>query len=175
MTPLETPRKKPSLFAPLTRWLHLPSSHPTELSPIPPVTRQKETSSLSSTTLPYSSLPTRPTQKDSISPPFFPTSRKPTVLSSIKSSARTFFPTHSTSTITSNSSSRELPIVTDYDRILDLVKKRKSVKLDEIARLLALKEEQVAQELQTLEDNGLVSVKYPAFGEPLILYKDPEA
>ena len=66
-------------------------------------------------------------------------------------------------------------IVTDYDRILDLVKARHPIKLDEIARLLSLKEELVAQELQTLEDNGLVEVKYPAFGEPLIYFKTPEA
>lgn len=68
----------------------------------------------------------------------------------------------------------EIPIITDYDRIFELVKRRQSMKLDEIARVLALKEEQVAQELQTLEDNGLVEVKYPAFGEPLIVYKRPE-
>jgi predicted ArsR family transcriptional regulator len=72
-------------------------------------------------------------------------------------------------------SSGENSIVTDYDRIFELVKRRQFMKLDEIARVLALKEEQVAQELQTLEDNGLVDVKYPAFGEPLILYKKPEA
>lgn len=66
-------------------------------------------------------------------------------------------------------------IVTDYDRILDLVRMHATIKLDEIARLLSLKEELVAQELQTLEDNGLVEVKYPAFGEPLIYFKEPEA
>ncbi|MBM3281865.1 MAG: hypothetical protein FJY86_00805 [Candidatus Diapherotrites archaeon] len=66
-------------------------------------------------------------------------------------------------------------IITDYDRILELVKTNHPVKLDEIARILTMKEEQVAQELQTLEDNGLVEVKYPAFGEPLIYYKQPEA
>lgn len=66
-------------------------------------------------------------------------------------------------------------IVTDYDRILDLVQNAHSIKLDEIARLLALKEEQVAQELQTLEDNGLIEVKYPAFGEPLISVKKGES
>ncbi len=65
-------------------------------------------------------------------------------------------------------------ITTDYDRILDLVREHTTIKLDEIARLLSLKEELVAQELQTLEDNGLVDVKYPAFGEPLIYYKTPE-
>jgi hypothetical protein len=68
----------------------------------------------------------------------------------------------------------EVPIITDYDRIFELVKRRQSMKLDEIARVLALKEDQVAQELQTLEDNGLVEVKYPAFGEPLIVYKRPD-
>ncbi|MEK6970616.1 MAG: hypothetical protein AABW68_02885, partial [archaeon] len=66
-------------------------------------------------------------------------------------------------------------IITDYDRIFELVKRRQSMKLDEIARVLALKEEQAAQEVQTLEDNGLVEVKYPAFGEPLIVYKRPDA
>mgnify|MGYP001601633538 CR=1 FL=1 len=66
-------------------------------------------------------------------------------------------------------------IVTDYDRIYELVKTNQSIKLDGIARILALKEERVAQELQTLEDNGMVDVRYPAFGEPLIVYKKPEA
>lgn len=66
-------------------------------------------------------------------------------------------------------------IVTDYDRILEVVRRNQAIKLDEIARLLALKEEQVAQELQTLEDNGLVEVKYPAFGEPLICFKVQES
>lgn len=65
-------------------------------------------------------------------------------------------------------------IITDYDRILDLVRMHTTIKLDEIARILSMKEELVAQELQTLEDNGLVEVKYPAFGEPLIYFKQPE-
>lgn len=64
-------------------------------------------------------------------------------------------------------------IITDYDRILDIVKSYRSIKLDEIARLLGLPEEKVAQELQTLEDNALVEVKYPAFGEPIIVFKEP--
>lgn len=68
-----------------------------------------------------------------------------------------------------------IAIVTDYDRIYELVKVKQSIKLDEVARVLGLKEERVAQELQTLEDNGMVDVRYPAFGEPLIVYKKPEA
>lgn len=75
---------------------------------------------------------------------------------------------------TLNQPARKGMIITDYDRILDLVQEHHTIKLDEIARVLSMKEEQVAQELQTLEDNGLVEVKYPAFGEPLIYYKTPE-
>lgn len=65
-------------------------------------------------------------------------------------------------------------ITTDYDRILLLVKERKKIKLDEIARLLFMAEEKTAQEIQTLEDNGLIEVMYPAFGEPLICIKEKE-
>ncbi len=64
-------------------------------------------------------------------------------------------------------------IVTDYDLILDLVKRNQSIKLDEIARVLQMTEERIAEELQTLEDNALIEIKYPAFGEPLIVYRKP--
>lgn len=66
----------------------------------------------------------------------------------------------------------ERAIVTNYDRILDMVQLNKSMKLDEISKKMNLSEETVAEELQTLEDNGLIEVRYPAFGEPIIYYKN---
>lgn len=35
-----------------------------------------------------------------------------------------------------------------------------------------MNEEKIAEELQTLEDNGLIEVRYPAFGEPIIYFKN---
>lgn len=62
-------------------------------------------------------------------------------------------------------------IVTNFDRILDIVKLQKNIKLDELTKRIGMPEEKVAEELQTLEDNGLIEVRYPAFGEPIIYYK----
>ncbi len=62
-------------------------------------------------------------------------------------------------------------IVTNFDRILDIVKLQKNIKLDELTKRMGMPEEKVAEELQTLEDNGLIEVRYPAFGEPIIYYK----
>jgi hypothetical protein len=75
----------------------------------------------------------------------------------------------------SSSKSSDDTIVTNYDKILSLVKEKKKIKLDEIARLLSMTEDKTAQELQTLEDNGLIEVQYPAFGEPLICVKEEES
>ncbi|QQR92820.1 MAG: hypothetical protein IPJ89_01080 [Candidatus Iainarchaeum archaeon] len=63
-------------------------------------------------------------------------------------------------------------IVTNFDRILDIVRLQKSIKLDELTKRLAMNEEKIAEELQTLEDNGLIEVRYPAFGEPIIYFKN---
>jgi predicted ArsR family transcriptional regulator len=62
-------------------------------------------------------------------------------------------------------------IVTNYDRILDLVRLNQNMKLDDLTRAMQMDEERVAEELQTLEDNGLIEIRYPAFGEPIVHYK----
>lgn len=63
-------------------------------------------------------------------------------------------------------------IVTNFDRILDIVRLQKSIKLDELTKRIGMNEEKIAEELQTLEDNGLIEVRYPAFGEPIIYFKN---
>lgn len=154
------PKTRPRLLDGLTRILHLhrlPNPEPTALPPIP----NTIISSIARTPPPSRpSVSAHPTLSEKMS-----ASKRESPASSVRE----------TKTIVHNSSLGGEQIVTDYDRIFDLVKNRQKIKLDEIARLLALKEERIAQELQTLEDNGLIEVNYPAFGEPLICYKDPGA
>ena len=158
---------KPRLLDGLTKMLHLhrlpssPAAAPATPSPssgYPPIPASQGYAE------PSARVPSSPPRTIDVAPPSSAratSSPPPSPAASIKSPPPA--PTYSKETI-----------ITNYDRILDLVRTRGNIKLDEIARILGLKEESVAQELQTLEDNGLVDVKYPAFGEPLIYYKVPE-
>lgn len=185
-----SPNGKPSLLAGLARILHLHQlpQPPGERSPSPAQTlsqSQPLSGEIAPVPLPPSSLrrttASTPPEPARTSAPI--SSVKKGAVSTTPSIGKTLSPTmpgKSWPASTPLAATRTIHagkgvIITDYDRILDLVKKHTTIKLDEIARVLSLKEELVAQELQTLEDNGLVDVKYPAFGEPLIYYKEPES
>ncbi len=176
-----TPKGKPGLLEGLTKILHLHKLPATETQPMsssPTPLRSRAIPPVNST-----HSPTERPAKQPIPPVDYMRKETPTVsaspapsltkpiLASLPSVAKVVSILKPTPSPPPSSGG---PIITDYDRILDLVRSRGSMKLDEIARLLALPEEPVAQELQTLEDNGLVDVKYPAFGEPVIFYKKPE-
>lgn len=118
--------------------------------------------------------PVAPLKTSSSLPPAHPIAHPSAGISSAGNTSPKAWPASAHNALTHPVHAGKGVIITDYDRILDLVRMHTTIKLDEIARILSLKEELVAQELQTLEDNGLVEVKYPAFGEPLIYYKQPE-
>ena len=194
-----TPKTRKSLFDGLTRILHLhrlpqkeKSSDVAEdhnpwkdqtlassaiLQPRPPIS--PVVLSNASRAAPSSPLPSITSPKTSVATPVsIPRKTENVILPSPPKATvpiRSATPAPSLISSTLQSIVSTVPIVTDYDRIYDLVRTRQSIKLDEIARVLVLKEERVAQELQTLEDNAMVEVRYPAFGEPLIVYKNPEA
>ncbi len=165
----ETPQKQSSFWNGLGKILHL--------KPNEPENQAKKPSPFENPTLALEKTPRVPalTKKE---PPFsstgFTPPAKPTPLPSNVSTKKSIvspIPEMPPRPIVQKTYEQ---IVTDYDKIYELVKNRQAIKLDEIARLLGMKEEKIAQELQTLEDNGLVEVKYPAFGEPLICYKKQE-
>ncbi|MEK6821018.1 MAG: hypothetical protein AABY11_01290 [archaeon] len=171
---------KKGVLSQLSRLLHLPShSPPAPLNePIPPV----ELSSRFPVS-PPASLPPSPLPRSVVSTPLpsiqrAPPPPAPSASSTLPTPRPASPPARAPLPVArppANTSAVDAPIITDYDRILDLVKHHHTIKLDEIARLLGLPEEHVAQELQTLEDNGLVNVRYPAFGEPLIEIREEES
>ncbi|MBI4043985.1 MAG: hypothetical protein HY393_04235 [Candidatus Diapherotrites archaeon] len=63
-------------------------------------------------------------------------------------------------------------IVTVYDNVLDLVRQKNGIALNELAKRVKLKEDKLVEELQTLEDNGLLEVRYPPLGEPRVYVKE---
>jgi hypothetical protein len=62
-------------------------------------------------------------------------------------------------------------IETQIDKLIDLLSKRRKIALSEAARILNVKESQLDVWISTLEDNGVVELKYPVLGEPEIVLK----
>jgi len=62
-------------------------------------------------------------------------------------------------------------IETQIDRLIDLLSKRRKITLSEAARILNVKESQIDEWVSTLEDRGVVELKYPVLGEPEIVLK----
>ena len=62
-------------------------------------------------------------------------------------------------------------IETQIDKLIDLLSKRRKISLSEASRILNVKESQVEQWVGTLEDRGVVELKYPVLGEPEIVIK----
>lgn len=62
-------------------------------------------------------------------------------------------------------------IETQIDKLIDLLNKRRKIALSEAAGILNVKESQVEQWVGTLEDRGVVELKYPVLGEPEIVIK----
>jgi predicted ArsR family transcriptional regulator len=65
----------------------------------------------------------------------------------------------------------EFIIETQVDNLIDLLNKRRKITLSEAARILNVRESQVEQWVGTLEDRGVVELKYPVLGEPEIVIK----
>ncbi len=62
-------------------------------------------------------------------------------------------------------------IETQIDKLIDLLSKKRKIALSEAARVMNVKESQMDAWISTLEDRGVVELKYPVLGEPEIVLK----
>jgi hypothetical protein len=62
-------------------------------------------------------------------------------------------------------------IETQIDKLIELLSKRRKIALSEAARTLNISENQLEMWVSTLEDRGVVDLKYPVLGEPEIVLK----
>lgn len=65
----------------------------------------------------------------------------------------------------------ELIIETAIDKFLKLLRERKKVPISEALRILKVTESQLESWIGSLEDHGIVELKYPVLGEPEIILK----
>jgi hypothetical protein len=74
------------------------------------------------------------------------------------------------------SSMVEFLIETTIDKFISLVRKRKRIRISEAAKILDVTQKQVDEWVFTLEDRGIVELKYPVLGEPevAIIEETPE-
>jgi len=63
---------------------------------------------------------------------------------------------------------------TNIDRLYDLVKLKKVLKVRTAARVLKVTYDMTEEWARVLEDNKMVRLHYPTFGEPLIMLKKPK-
>jgi hypothetical protein len=70
----------------------------------------------------------------------------------------------------------EFFIETTIDKFISLVRKRKRIRISEAAKILGVTQKQVDEWVFTLEDRGIVELKYPVLGEPevAIIEETPE-
>jgi len=62
-------------------------------------------------------------------------------------------------------------IETQIDKLIELLNKKRKITLSEAARILNIKENQLDTWIGTLEDKGIVELKYPVLGEPELVLK----
>jgi len=65
----------------------------------------------------------------------------------------------------------ELIIETTIDKFLKLLREKKKVPISEALRVLKITESQLESWIGSLEDHGIVELKYPVLGEPEIVLK----
>jgi len=63
-------------------------------------------------------------------------------------------------------------VETEFDQFIKLVKEKKEVGLAEIEKKFNLTREKAEEWARLLESHGLVEIRYPAFGEPKLIYKE---
>jgi uncharacterized protein with GYD domain len=70
----------------------------------------------------------------------------------------------------------EFFIETNIDKFIDLLRKKKRVRISEAAKILKVTQKQVDEWVFTLEDKGIVNLKYPVLGEPeaVLIEETPE-
>ena len=60
----------------------------------------------------------------------------------------------------------EFFIETTIDKLISLLRKRKRIRISEAAKILKVRQKKIDEWIFTLEDRGMVDLKYPVFGEP---------
>ena len=60
-------------------------------------------------------------------------------------------------------------LITDYDKILDEVRKKGKISMDELSKLAQVDKKHMKEILIVLEKEGLVEIKYPAFGQTMVV------
>ena len=68
-------------------------------------------------------------------------------------------------------------IITDFDRVMDYVKKNKKVRVIKIAKDLKIYQKRVEDCARVLEENGLIEIEYPLIGDIALKlkgYKPPK-
>lgn len=65
----------------------------------------------------------------------------------------------------------EFIIETTIDKLLKLLREKKKVPISEALRILKITESQLESWIGSLEDHGIVELKYPVLGEPEIVLK----
>lgn len=58
-------------------------------------------------------------------------------------------------------------LTTYLDEILDIIKKKKKVKIRRIAKRLGIPKSKVLEYCEIMEEEGLIELKYPLIGSPL--------
>jgi hypothetical protein len=66
----------------------------------------------------------------------------------------------------------EFFIETAIDKLISLLRKRKRIRISEAAKILKVSQKQIDEWVFTLEDKGIVDLKYPVFGEPEVVIKE---
>lgn len=66
----------------------------------------------------------------------------------------------------------EFFIETAIDKLIKLLRKRKRIRISEAAKILKVTQKQLDEWVFTLEDRGIVDLKYPVFGEPEVVIKE---
>ncbi|MFH1473384.1 MAG: hypothetical protein ABIE55_00665 [Candidatus Aenigmatarchaeota archaeon] len=66
----------------------------------------------------------------------------------------------------------EFFIETAIDKLIKLLRKRKRIRISEAAKILKVTQKQLDEWVFTLEDKGIVDLKYPVFGEPEVVIKE---
>jgi len=65
----------------------------------------------------------------------------------------------------------EFFIETQVDKLIDLLRKKNKIRISEASKILKVSQKQIDEWVFTLEDKGIVELKYPVLGEPEIVLK----
>jgi len=59
-------------------------------------------------------------------------------------------------------------LTTEVDDMLEIISQRKNIRINQLAKLMKVKESEVKEWTETLENWGIIEVHYPLFGKPVV-------